>query len=266
VQDIGDHPTIIDTFNQASCPASRSVRSHHLCRRRFTHGSVSHVGSIRERSGAPIAAPRNDEYRDQLNSHEQGEMGDGGLEAVLLANRDALLRFIRARGGHGDAEDLFQELWLKLSGLSPGPIADPLAYLYRAADNMMHDRRRANVRRERRETAWSDPAGELSAEASTEPSAERVMIARDELIRVDRALADLGERTESIFRRFRVDGVSQKTIAGEQAISLSAVEKHLQRAYRAIMALRSRDGAASPDAGRTTSRRPDSEVVEDAAR
>lgn len=75
-----------------------------------------------------VAAGRGGAYRRAVRSHEKGEMNDGGLEAVLLSNRGPLLRFIRARGGPSDAEDLFQELWLKLSAAPlSGPIADPLA-------------------------------------------------------------------------------------------------------------------------------------------
>ncbi|TVV74453.1 sigma-70 family RNA polymerase sigma factor [Sphingomonas solaris] len=194
-------------------------------------------------------------------------MSDGGLEAVLLGNRAALLRFIRARGGPADAEDLLQELWLKLSATPPaGPIADPLAYIYKIADNMMHDRRRATLRRERRETQWTEAETGVTPEASSAPSAERILSARDELARVAQALAELGERTDHIFRRFRIDGASQKVIAAEQGISLSAVEKHLQRAYRAIVRLHSGNGDTDGDAGLPDRRRLGSEEPKDVAR
>ncbi len=214
-----------------------------------------------------IAAKRRGAYRRAVRSHETGEMNDGGLEAVLLSNRAALLRFIRARGGPADAEDLLQELWLKLSAIPPaGPIADPLAYIYKIADNMMHDRRRATFRRERRETQWTEAEAGVITEASAAPSAERILSARDELARVAQCLAELGERTDHIFRRFRIDGASQKVIAAEQGISLSAVEKHLQRAYRAIIRLRAGNGDTDGDAGLPDRRRLGSEESKDVAR
>ena len=46
------------------------------------------------------------------------------------------------------------------------------------------------------------------------------------------------ERTADILRRYRVEGQSQKVIAEQIGISLSAVEKHLQRAYRVLLELR----------------------------
>ena len=75
-----------------------------------------------------------------------------GLEAVFMANRPALSRYIRARFRmDGEAEDILQDLWLKLSTLETGPVAEPLAYLYRMAENLTLDRRRSTIRRGIRE-------------------------------------------------------------------------------------------------------------------
>lgn len=161
---------------------------------------------------------------------------DAGLVAVLLENRAALLRFLRARGAGHAAEDLLQELWVKASAGAGQPIADPLAYLYRMAANLVLDHRRAELRRGRREEASA--AGE--GEACDLSSGERLAMSREELRQAEAALAALGERTEAIFRRFRLQGATQRQIADELGISLSAVEKHLQRAYRALIALRRR--------------------------
>jgi len=176
-------------------------------------------------------------YDRRIDVHPDLEMVASGLNAVLLANREALLRFLRARGAGDDAEDILQELWLKVERLrAPGPIADPRAYLFRMADNLMHDRVRTTMRRVHREQAWSAAGHDPEGRDDT-PSAEHVLVARERLLQVERALATLGERTQSIFRRFRLDGMSQSRIAQEEGISLSAVEKHLQRAYRVVAAL-----------------------------
>lgn len=156
----------------------------------------------------------------------------GGIEAVFLAHRAELLRFLRARGAADDAEDLLQDLWLRARSTSAGPVADPLAYVYRMANNLLFDIRRATARRQTRDHAWA----ELSiADAEF---GERLLLARDQLRAIEGVLADLGERTDSIFRRFRIEGVNQHQIAAELGISLSAVEKHLQKAYRALLRCR----------------------------
>ena len=69
-------------------------------------------------------------------------------------------------------------------------------------------------------------------------SPERVAIDRSLLAQVEAALGEMPERTADILRRYRLEGQSQKVIAEEIGISLSAVEKHLQRAYRALLELR----------------------------
>ena len=56
-------------------------------------------------------------------------MSSTGLEAVFLSNRDRLLGFLRAHGAGEAAEDLLQELWIKLSAAPSGPVAQPLSYL-----------------------------------------------------------------------------------------------------------------------------------------
>jgi RNA polymerase sigma-70 factor (ECF subfamily) len=157
---------------------------------------------------------------------------------VYLLNRDALIRFLRARGAGDDAEDLLQELWLKASGAVAGPVRDPLPYLYRVANNLMLDRRRAALRQARRDHEWAAPNAGTAEQPSNDPSSEQAVIARAELAATQQALAALGERTEAIFRRFRLDGIHQREIAAEQGISLSAVEKHLQKAYRALIEVR----------------------------
>ena len=176
-------------------------------------------------------------YDSDADGRTGFRMVASGLSAVLIAHRGALLRFLRARGAGEDGEDILQELWLKIERLeAEGPIADPRAYLFRMADNLMHDRVRASMRRTNREQAWTETGFDLTGQDET-PSAERALFARQRLRRVEMALATLGERSQAIFRRFRIEGVTQSRIAQEEGISVSAVEKHLQRAYRVVAAL-----------------------------
>lgn len=167
-------------------------------------------------------------------------MTPSGLEAVFLDSRAPLLRFLRARGAGDAAEDLLQELWIRASKGAAGPIAEPLSYLYRAANNLILERRRGELRATRRDEQWTESTGGAEIGVSDLPSGERVLIAREELAAAEAALTALGERTDYIFRRYRVEGAGQRQIAEELGISVSAVEKHLQKAYRVLVDLRSR--------------------------
>ena len=166
-------------------------------------------------------------------------MTGSGLEAAFLANRASLLRFLRARGAGEAADDLLQEAWVRAAAEAKGPIADPVAYLYRTANNLMIDRSRSVQRAAARDHRWSE-AQAPDGDPALAPPGERALIAREELAAAEATLAALGERTDFVFRRFRIEGASQRHIAEELGISLSAVEKHLQRAYRALAELRRR--------------------------
>ena len=164
----------------------------------------------------------------------------GGLESIFMANRQALQRFLQARlRGTGDPEDILQDLWLKLESLETGPVAEPLAYLYRMTENLVRDRHRSASRRTMRETNWTKDhiEGSVDAPVDGQPSAERILLARDHLRRVNAALDELPEKTAFAFRAVRIDGTPQKEIAAQMGISVSAVEKHLQRAYRRVIEL-----------------------------
>ncbi len=170
-------------------------------------------------------------------------MADNGLEAVFLSNRDKLLQFLRSLARGDDAEDLLQELWLRAVTAETGPIAKPLSYLYRTAHNLALERYRQAARAQRRDQDWSESVSETVAGVSDEPSAERILVARERLRLAEEALHALGERAATVFRRYRIEGRSQRDIAAELGISLSAVEKDLQKAYQAMIAFRRQDYA-----------------------
>jgi RNA polymerase sigma-70 factor (ECF subfamily) len=175
-----------------------------------------------------------------MNDQPGQDPADGptmGIDAVLLAHRPQLLRFLEAHGAGDGAEDLLQELWMRVTQKPSGPIANPLSYLYRAANNLMVDRYRAERQARLRDQAWTQARG-LEDDVAPEPTAEQQLISREELQRMDAALAELGERASTCFRRFRIDGVPQKEIAVELGVSLSTVESDLRRAYAALLAAR----------------------------
>jgi RNA polymerase sigma factor (sigma-70 family) len=157
-----------------------------------------------------------------------------GLQRTVIAERARLIRFLAARGAGDEAEDLLHELWEKVAAAGTQPIAEPLSYLFRAAENLIRDVRRSKTSRERRQFHWH----EVAITPEEHPVGERATIARQELAAVQATLSGLGPRVEEIFRRCRLEGAGQAQVARDLGISLSSVEKDLQKAYRALAQLK----------------------------
>ena len=165
----------------------------------------------------------------------------GLLRAALIEHRAALMRYFLARRvPPEEVEDVMQDLVVKLETHASGPVAEPRAYLYRMAENLLLDRIRSEGRRRGREQAWVAAQAGATLDSDDRPSAEQVLIARERLALISAALATLPERSVQIFRRYRIEGVPQREIAAELGISLSAVEKHLQKAYQIVVETRQR--------------------------
>lgn len=158
-----------------------------------------------------------------------------GLEAIFAEMRPVLIRRALAMGAGGDAEDVVQDVWLKL-GAADRPIASPHAYLLRMVYTAVLDRRRGVRRAAARDAAWSTPAN-LPDDGVVPADAERRLIAAQTLAAVEARLEALGDPAAAIFRRHRIDGVTQRRIAAEFDMGLSTVEKHLRKAYAVLLDL-----------------------------
>jgi len=78
------------------------------------------------------------------------------LLAEYLAKRGNLVRFLAVRSGSlAVAEDLAQDLYVKLASRTPGEeIGNPTGLLYRMAINLVLDRARGATRAAARDAAW----------------------------------------------------------------------------------------------------------------
>ena len=94
-----------------------------------------------------------------LGNNGDADRAAGGLAGLLAGHRAELLRFLAARCGDAEeAQDLLQDLWIKASAQAEGPIANGRAYLFRMANNLVLDRRRAQQRAMRRDHHARDSA------------------------------------------------------------------------------------------------------------
>ena len=171
-------------------------------------------------------------------NHPVNEGGPSrGLEGLLTAHRGELLRFLAARcGDASEAEDLLQELWLKVGAGSPGPIANGRAYLFKAANNLVLDRVRARHRQMRRDRNWLEHAapGDVTDRPDPALDPDNVLLAEEELAIVRDAVEALPAGAARALTLYRFAGHSQAEVAGIMGISLSGVEKHLALAMRKL--------------------------------
>lgn len=178
-----------------------------------------------------------------------------GLARLFEVHRNELVRFLAARcGDAGEAEDLVQDLWLKLAGVPQGPIANGRAYLFRMANNLVLDRRRGQMRAMRRDREWlaEDGGGSVLPEERPDPSprADEELARRQEAERLRAAIAALPAGAQRALRLHRLDGHSQGDVAQIMGISRSGVEKHLAVAMKHLKILLSdcgQDGGAASD-------------------
>lgn len=141
--------------------------------------------------------------------------------------RPALLAYFGRRvGDHAEAEDLTQELLVKLVQLERPDIVSQEAYIFQMASNLLADRaRRLSVRAkyraliERAEDHGIDRLDPL-----------RIAVGRSQLCTISRAIAQLPERTRDIFILYRLENYGQDDIAEAFGISVSAVKKHVAKA------------------------------------
>lgn len=166
-------------------------------------------------------------------------MAADGLMQAFLSSRPALQRYLVMRGASPPlAEDVLQEVSVKLAAGGTGPVSEPRAYLYRMVTNQLQLHRRSEGRRTRRESDWVGLHQDGFTDVDERPSTEHSLIVREQVLILEQVLARLPERTRVIFLKFRVEREPQKHIAAQLGITVSAVEKHLTRAYQEISAIR----------------------------
>lgn len=157
-----------------------------------------------------------------------------GLAALYAAYRPELLRFLITRTGDpAEAEDVLQELWLRVHAAGGSPVANGRAYLYRAAQNLVLDRMRERRRRSTRDRDWSVAeygAASPGETADPRPGAEQAMEDQQRSARLATAIAALPPAAGRVFRLHKLDGLPHADVARELGITRSGVEKHMATA------------------------------------
>ena len=183
--------------------------------------------TIKERTGDVMPMPPETPRMDE-------PARPGGLHALFDLHRADLLRFLKARCGDGAmAEDLLQDLWLKLSRPLGGPVQNGRAYLFRMANNLVLDGARGRARAMRRDRDWIEVDGAMP-EDRPDPAdnAEDMLVRQQEAGVLHRAIDALPPGARRALWLYRIEEHSQAEVAGIMRISRSGVEKHLAVAMR----------------------------------
>jgi RNA polymerase sigma factor (sigma-70 family) len=155
------------------------------------------------------------------------------LSRHVLPHEPALRAWLRHRRVDGlETDDIVQETYAVLAGLaSVDHIESPRAYAFQTAQSViLRHLRRARVVR-------IDALGDLEQLNTPldDPSPEHQTAARQELRRVGDLIAGLPTKCREAFTLRKVEGLSQREVAGRMGISESTVEKHIGRALRTLM-------------------------------
>lgn len=148
--------------------------------------------------------------------------------ALLDAYAELKARLARRLGSIDLASEALHETWLRLQQAPEiAPVANPKAYLYRAALNTATNLRIAQARRL---TATEvDALFDLADEA---PGPDRAAAARQEMALLLKALAELTPRQQDVFRETFGQGVPQAELARRHRVGLRTIQSDLHVAIR----------------------------------
>lgn len=159
--------------------------------------------------------------------------------------RPDLVRFLARRlGDFALAEDLVQDLWLKLAQ-RPVQASEPRslrAFAFHAAaglssNHLQKQAARSRIRSETLEVLW---------QVTDEETPEDHLLGNEALARMDVALAALPERTRQVLHWRRQDGLTQREIAERLGVSQTAVEKHMRKGVAVLAQAASGEGFLAP--------------------
>lgn len=176
----------------------------------------------------------------RLTVEEEPARGEAWLASMYRSHWRDLCRFVRRNFGPGppEPEDVAQIAFLKLaSSTGSVELADPGAYLRRAARNVVIDSHRHASR-----TAAVTGSLRVLGEGSRDFSAEDVILSKEALVRLDRVIASLTPKQRVALLLQRVDGLSNVEIAKRMGISESYVRALVDAAHEQCLSARRKEG------------------------
>jgi RNA polymerase sigma-70 factor (ECF subfamily) len=157
---------------------------------------------------------------------------------VFFERRENLILFLAARTRDmPTAEDLVQELYLKIAGREPdAEVRAPEALLYRMAANLMLDHIRSDQRASRRNAEWRTQTRTVLGghDLDQAAAADEVVMGKERVRQLAAAVADLPPQAGRAFRLHKLEGMSQAQTAQAMGVSVKMVEAHVATAIRQL--------------------------------
>jgi len=167
--------------------------------------------------------------------------GNAGMSAAevdrwfareILPLEQALMQYLQHNWrNRGDVTDLRQDIYIQVYQAAQAGLPDrPKQFLFATARNLLINRvRHAQV-------VPIDPVPDLEALniADDEPGADRALIAREELRRLQAALDHLPPRCREVVVLARIEGCSGREITQRLGISEATVSEHLNKGMRIL--------------------------------
>jgi RNA polymerase sigma-70 factor (ECF subfamily) len=139
--------------------------------------------------------------------------------SIYIENRDDLLNYAnRFLGDRAIAEDVVQEAWLRLSSRydKGQEIVHPLSYLYSIVRNLALDWAKRRVR----EVPQAPDSVAWQVLPAPTPTAEDVLLQRDEFRALLGAIHELPERTQIAFRMYKLEQRPLQEVADHLKLSV----------------------------------------------
>lgn len=158
---------------------------------------------------------------------------DAAFAQLLAEFRPALLRYFSRRvHAAQEVEDLVHDVLVRLvRNRQFADRAGARGYVFETANSVLVD----YIRRRSTTAARARTEIDLDAHEGEDLGPERVLQGKQELSLATAILMELPERTRTIFILRRIEGMRFADIAARLGISVSGVEKHMQRAIAKLM-------------------------------
>ncbi len=159
------------------------------------------------------------------------------LHEIYYKIRHELLRFALARtGDDAEAEDVVQEVWLKIETRQISRVHNSRSYLFQMANNIIIDQQREFSRRQARDQHWRNMKTGYAAPGSDVCDAsldiEASLIEGQEARQLHDAIAKLPSGARAVLYLHKIEGLTHGEVARCLDITRSGVEKHMAVAMR----------------------------------